>query len=355
MLKSIDEFMTDSAWNAYERVAQGGQFSFAKPLPGWQLEPVQSDGTIGNYRTTERHAMCKRNRSPWHPRPALEHCRNCDCGHKISRDVLLLLYYARYRQAQHGINLSDSDTVSLALTRVHGYGTAEHCRSKTSPKGTIRTSNVRLVEVFLPTEHDGNTVPSGLADKIQDRYKVNVQHIDGGLFDQHRQPLPGDSMTAWRFDGLNDQLALGSAGGIEGSQTLDLLQAITGAHRAQSKCVINPDHKHPIKGCYCGIHAVRDQAVFEDLNESFVGHVLNNHHDRIAVSQIRLHGPLFDHDINDPAGTVVGSAAEYQRIYIPRRHLDQLHDVPRDAKIYPLESLSAQWHTNLETIQKETV
>ncbi|OAV63123.1 hypothetical protein A6F49_02930 [Enteractinococcus helveticum] len=210
--------MTPASWYAYEEVFQGGKFSFHKPVPGFRIDAVFSDGRIGDYHDSgTRHGKClvqyrsgmfskqsfgrqfaqaarQRHLGPPY---ALEQCDECSCGYRLVRNPWDLIMYAVQIQIYDAVNgrlartrlygdlFGRGDRIGLALTRCGGYGTAEKTVDPNDPAdSTIRVSKTRLVEVWLPTMTDeGAPVPSGVAQKIRDRYGVTVRTIKGQLAD----------------------------------------------------------------------------------------------------------------------------------------------------------------------------
>ena len=203
MTSALQEFMSSSAWHAYKRVAEGGQFEFAKPLPGWQVVTVHDDGSLEDYEeSTNRQAYCRRHRIGVLPvlKPALEYCVACDCGIRVTRDVWSLLWFTNYHRIQHYMdpyrNLED-ETPLMALARVQASGTAEASLDGAEPPFTIRASQAQLVEIYLPTEQEGVEVPADLAEKIQGRYNISTQLIEGTIYHYPGTTLEPDQPKEW--------------------------------------------------------------------------------------------------------------------------------------------------------------
>lgn len=223
-LTTPSEFMTASAWYAYDKIARGGQYEFAKPLPGYRFDHVYPDGSIGDYKDSPiRRGRCYKStrQGPYHWQlnlnplgfnpPALERCRDCTCGYRMARSVWLLMRYmynmelleaagklpaySNQRSLGHGQQLGRRAS-SIVLSRVHGSGAAEKGDDDDNP-GTIRVAKTQLVEVFLPTEHQGNPVPDSLAQKIRDRYKVTVRRVPGTLYNYKPTNLDPPMPDEW--------------------------------------------------------------------------------------------------------------------------------------------------------------
>lgn len=213
MLTKPTEFMTASAWYAYDKVAKGGQFEFAKPLPGYRVDHVYRDGSIADYKDTgTRRGICRsRDLRPWElARPAIEYCPGCSCGYRVVRNVWRLIYFMYLQDRKHlkrGLSIQNAGSgygtqlrrkpSSIVLTKVHAYGTAEKSYEWGDPDGTVRTTNTRLLEVFLPTEYEGTDVPASLAQKIRDRYRVTVRRIHGTIYDYPGMRLDPKQPADW--------------------------------------------------------------------------------------------------------------------------------------------------------------
>ena len=178
-------FMTASAWHAYDKISNtNDKFYFTKPLPGWRIEHVSTDGTISDYSLHRtRTAKCYHQaRRPFQAPIAIETCEHCDCGYHLVRNVWDLLHYldkwevtSAYlkrmgQDPQRGLGQQQHKTnMATILARTHAYGTTERSFNETDPPETIRVTKTVMREVFLPTTHNGKPVPEHIAETISHR------------------------------------------------------------------------------------------------------------------------------------------------------------------------------------------
>ena len=182
----------------------------------------------------------------------------------------------------------------------------------------------------------------------------------------HRERLAGTVLTCWRVDALRATpgrpMHLISPSQVHNRRghtfnskprsPLYLSDLMSQPAQVQMACFFSAHHQQPVADCYCGIHATKTHEVLVNFGETVGQPMWEVFGDQVAVSKVRLHGPLFEQDLRDPAGTVVGSAAEYQQIYIPQRYLGSLPQVPQRVSVKPLETLSDQWARKLDEVQK---
>lgn len=173
--------ITGPAWAAYDYIRQNGICGFLKPLPGWRVEKLYTDSTIGDFSSEgTRTAKCYAPRPSlidhFTPHPAVEHDRACHCGIRVCRDVYTLLQYV----ATCGWKAPEGNYAGLILERVLVSGSAAPARARTGrvnyPDGTIRATSIRLAEVFLPADLAHH------ADNIGTRYGVPVHTMPGDIF-----------------------------------------------------------------------------------------------------------------------------------------------------------------------------
>lgn len=184
-----EAYMGASVWAAYDKIAaMPGLFRVAQPLPGWRVDRVYADGTIGDYRDDgTRYGVCLKYSLV---RPAaILHNPQCHCGYRLVRDVYTLLQYIRIQGRTADTSLAwglgagqFEHNVGFVLTRVLGTGTAAQITDPTDPPGTVRVSGTRLVEVYVPRTHWTEPLPAGLAQKIRNRYGVKVRQMPGDLY-----------------------------------------------------------------------------------------------------------------------------------------------------------------------------
>ena len=133
----------------------------------------------------------------------MKYCHGCSCGYRVVRSPWVLLEYlyglqrltqegkfptyANRQALGHGTQGKGRREASIVVSRVYAYGTAEPSDHE-DPEFTIRAANTQLLEVFLPTEHEGNPVSADTAQKIRDRYKVPVHQVKGEIYNYPYTP-----------------------------------------------------------------------------------------------------------------------------------------------------------------------
>ena len=181
--------ITASAWAAYDYVKQNGLCGFHKPLPGWRIDRLYPDGTIGDYRddgTRKARCLAPAKLADLPFRQPIAHDPKCPCGYRIVRDVygLLQYTYTAFSFALGNAHGKGEDYAAQVLTRVLGYGDAapSHTVDRTDPLGCIRVTSTRLAEVYIPSTQRGGAINAkGLADKVRRRYSVTVHTLSGDL------------------------------------------------------------------------------------------------------------------------------------------------------------------------------